>query len=199
MDYSSNIAYLCRHHESSFCVQVHVLDVNDNSPRVESLWMTGMIMENASAVVDTVSGQPMVLRSIDPDAGPAGEVSFRFVGPGAEGHAKLFAIDSISSTLHRRLGGRELRAALGRHALLTLEVADRGMPHARTADALVRVHVSLDADTNDSPPYFPPSANPLIASIVLPTYEGAEVARFTALDPDLNDSVRFSPVMTCEV
>uniref|UniRef100_A0A158R7Q9 Cadherin domain-containing protein n=1 Tax=Taenia asiatica TaxID=60517 RepID=A0A158R7Q9_TAEAS len=172
-------------------IEVHVLDVNDNSPRVESLWMTGMIMENASAVVDTVSGQPLALPSTDPDVGSAGEVSFRFVGPGAEGHAKVFAIDSASSTLHRRLGGRELRAAMGRHALLTLEVADRGMPYARTADALVRVHVRLDDDTNDSPPYFPPSANPLIASIVLPTYEGAEVARFTAFDPDLNDSVTY--------
>ncbi|CDS40649.1 fat cadherin tumor suppressor [Echinococcus multilocularis] len=175
-------------------IEVHVLDVNDNSPRLKLLWMTGVIMENASAnspVVDTVSGQPLALRPVDPDAGSAGEVSFRFVGPGAESHAELFAIDSASSTLYQRLGGYESRAAMRRHALLTLEVADHGMPHARTADALVRVHVRLDDDANDSPPYFPSSANPLVASVALPTYEGAEIARFTALDPDINDSVTY--------
>ncbi|VDM31294.1 unnamed protein product [Hydatigera taeniaeformis] len=175
-------------------IEVHVLDANDNSPRVQSLWLTGSITANASpnsAVIDTRTGHPLALRPIDPDAGLAGEVTFRFVGPGAEGYAELFSIDPTSSILQWRLGGRQPRAAMGRHALLTLEMADRAMPHARTADALVRVSVRLDDDTNDSPPYFPPSSNPLIASIVLPTYEGAQIAKFTALDPDLNDSVTY--------
>ena len=173
---------------------MHVLDANDNGPHVESLWLSGVIRRGSnpnSLVMDEAGGQPLRLRSTDPDTGQAGEVTYRFIGPGAEAYSGLLIIDSKTGVIRLRSEVDALVMKRPTH-LLTIEAADRGEPIARTSDALIRVRIRFDDcdGMNIAPPHFPSSTNPLVVSIFLPTYQGAKIARFTAVGPNLNNFVR---------
>ncbi len=129
---------------------------------------------------------PLVIHPTDPDVGLAGEPAFRFVGPRADLHEELFSIDPSTGIL--RLKGRVDRENAQGH-LLTIDISDRGEPKSLTSDALVRVRVRV-LDENDSPPRFEEDANPTVSRVMLPSYAGAAIAQFRAIDPDLNDMVR---------
>lgn len=168
-----------------------MLDVNDNNPQIESLWMHGILKSKAppnSPVIDEKTGKPLTLRSVDPDSGSAGEATYTFVGPWAERYSEIFSIDQAVGVLYQR---SNVPIPSQSEMILNVEISDRGVPLVRTADALVRIRLRFDEAVNEAPPHFSPSANPLVASIFLPTYEGAEIARFTAIDPDFNDTVSF--------
>lgn len=152
-----------------------------------TLLLEGSVSEFAAPstpVVNDVNFLPLVIRPDDPDLGLAGQPLFRFVGPQAGVHEELFAINPNTGILE--LKGRLDREAAAEH-LLTLEISDMGEPLHLMSDALLRVRVRVQ-DVNDSPPKFLES-NPTIARVMLPSYAGAEVATFSAVDPDLNDSV----------
>ncbi|VDD74274.1 unnamed protein product [Mesocestoides corti] len=170
-------------------IEVFVLDVNDHPPRLDSHWMAGVIFESALPMVpvQTEGGRKaLTIRPVDPDLGPAGQPSFKFVGPAADLHDEVFGIDPNTGILH--LKGKLDRETVPEY-LLTIEVADQGEPISLTSDALLRVRVRI-LDVNDSPPQFI-DFNPVVANVFLPQYEGAEVARFYAVDPDLNDLITY--------
>lgn len=142
-----------------------------------------------SPITDEKTGKPLTLRSVDPDSGSAGELAYRFVGPAAERHMEMFSVDPATGVLYQR---SNVSMVAQNEISLTLEVSDRGTPLARTADALVRIRIRPNEASTGPPPCFSPSANPITASVFLPTYEGAEIARFSATEPDFNNSVSFS-------
>lgn len=170
--------------------------MNDNNPQIESLWMYGVIKPSTSAenspVIDEETGKSLTLPSIDPDLGLAGDVTYTFVGPWAERYSETFMIDQSTGVLYHK---STISTFQLKEMILNVELTDRGVPLIRTADALIRIRVRFAEAVNEAAPQFPPSGNPLIASVFLPTYEGAEVAHFNAIDPDFNDTVSFFSIL----
>lgn len=156
--------------------------------------MSGVIRDSCpnSAVLDETTNQPLKIRSIDPDLGRSGEVTYRFTGPGAEVHSGFFIIDSKTGVLRLRskIDQVEMRPSV---YLLTIEATDQGEPVVRAADSLIRVRVRFDDSNrvNIAPLHFPATSNPLVVNIFLPTYQDAEIARFTAISPNNDNFVSY--------
>lgn len=168
--------------------KVHVLDINDNCPKIDGpLFLTGVISEGArpgslvmSDSTSFTTPTPLRIPVSDPDTGLAGEVSYHLI----DNTSSLFSVEPHSGRL--RLIG-ELDREEREEYLLTIAVMDGGL---RSGDAWARVRIRV-TDVNNSPPEFI-APLPSVATVNLPTFEHALVAKFRARDPDVNDTVTFS-------
>ncbi|XP_054649081.1 protocadherin Fat 2 isoform X2 [Dunckerocampus dactyliophorus] len=145
-------------------VDVHVLDVNDNTPQCEQLLYTEALMENSPPSV-------FVLRvsASDADAAANGQISFSLHGPDAD----KFRLD-------QRTGELFTRAVLDREKVSEYSLAARatdGGGHSCQADILLRIQ-----DMNDNPPRF--SSSHYEVSVFDNTTVRTPIAAVYAKDPD---------------
>ena len=159
-------------------VSIHILDVNDNAPKFESLNFTGYISETASVgslVLLEKNFSPLVIRATDADSGINSLLSYQILEDRAK---KFFAIDESTGAL------RTLTALDYEDQSVfkfSVRVSDRGSP-SLSSDSLARVTIHV-VDENDSPPVFEKKVNSVV--LLLPTFKDVLVAEVKATDPDV--------------
>ncbi|XP_037067943.1 fat-like cadherin-related tumor suppressor homolog [Pollicipes pollicipes] len=151
---------------ASLMLVVHVLDVNDNAPRLERSSFTFFYPETRPA------GQPVVrLNASDPDEGANGRVSFKLLTDTAD-----FAVDQHTGLVSQvRALDRE------RQSSYRLRVAARDGSASRPLVSHAVVHVDV-LDVNDNAPRFSRPLYQVRASEDLPV--GAVLVTLDAVDPD---------------
>ncbi|XP_051945095.1 protocadherin Fat 2 [Xyrauchen texanus] len=160
--------------QTSTNVEVHVLDINDNSPLCEQLLYTEAVMEN------TPSGFFILkIAASDPDMGTNGQVSFTLHGP----NANKFHLDS-------RTGQLSTLAVLDREQESEYDVvvkATDGGGRSCQADITLMVQ-----DMNDNPPQF--STSHYEITVFDNTTIRTPIAVIFAKDPDtgINSEIRYS-------
>ncbi|XP_016409125.1 protocadherin Fat 2 [Sinocyclocheilus rhinocerous] len=160
--------------QTSANVEVHVLDLNDNSPLCEQLLYTEAIMENSPSGLFILK-----ISASDPDIGTNGQVSFTLHGPNAD----KFHLDS-------RTGELFTLAVLDREREteydLVVKATDGG---GRSCQADVTLMVQ---DMNDNPPQF--STSHYEITVFDNTTIRTPIAVIYAKDPDtgINSEVRYS-------
>uniref|UniRef100_A0A3P9L529 FAT atypical cadherin 2 n=1 Tax=Oryzias latipes TaxID=8090 RepID=A0A3P9L529_ORYLA len=160
--------------EAAVTVEVHVLDLNDNSPTCEQLLYTETVMENSSP-------RRFLLKvsASDPDAGANGEISYTLHGPDAD----KFHLD-------HRTGELLTLAVLDRESdgefNLVAKATDGG---GRSCQADIQLMVQ---DMNDNQPLF--SSSHYMVTVFDNTTVRTPVAVIYAKDPDagINSEVRYS-------
>ncbi|KAG5263738.1 hypothetical protein AALO_G00268040 [Alosa alosa] len=155
-------------------VDVHVLDINDNSPLCEQLLYTEAVMENFP------SGRFILkVSASDPDIGTNGQISFTLHGHNAD-----------KFHLNQRTGELFTMAALDREQEseydLVVKATDGGGRSCQ-ADILLMVQ-----DINDNPPRF--STSHYEITVFDNTTVRTPIAVMYARDPDtgINSEVRYS-------
>ncbi|XP_068182443.1 protocadherin Fat 2 isoform X2 [Antennarius striatus] len=160
--------------EAPVVVDIHVLDINDNSPLCEQLLYTEMVMENSppNKFVLKVSAS-------DPDVGANGQVSYSLHGPKAD----MFHLDHRTGDLFT-LGVLD-RETEAEHNLVAK--ATDGGGRSCQADILLMIQ-----DMNDNPPRF--SAGHYEVTVFDNTTIRTPVAVLYAQDPDtgINAEVRYA-------
>uniref|UniRef100_A0A8C1WJD8 FAT atypical cadherin 2 n=1 Tax=Cyprinus carpio TaxID=7962 RepID=A0A8C1WJD8_CYPCA len=160
--------------QTSANVEVHVLDLNDNSPLCEQLLYTETVMENSPSGLFILK-----ISASDPDIGTNGQVSFTLHGPNAD----KFHLDS-------RTGELFTLAVLDREREteydLVVKATDGG---GRSCQADVTLMVQ---DMNDNPPQF--STSHYEITVFDNTTIRTPIAVIYAKDPDtgINSEVRYS-------
>ncbi|KAG1926068.1 protocadherin Fat [Pimephales promelas] len=160
--------------QTSAKVEVHVLDLNDNSPLCEQLLYTEAVVENSQSGMFILK-----ISASDPDIGTNGQVSFTLHGPNAD----KFHLDSKTGELYTL-------AALDREREseydLVVKATDGG---GRSCQADVTLMVK---DTNDNPPQF--STSHYDITVFDNTTIRTPIAVIYAKDPDtgINSEVRYS-------
>uniref|UniRef100_A0A8C7ZH12 FAT atypical cadherin 2 n=1 Tax=Oryzias sinensis TaxID=183150 RepID=A0A8C7ZH12_9TELE len=160
--------------EAAVTVEVHVLDLNDNSPTCEQLLYTETVMENSSP-------RRFLLKvsASDPDVGANGEISYTLHGPDAD----KFHLD-------HRTGELLTLAVLDRESdgefNLVAKATDGG---GRSCQADIQLMVQ---DMNDNQPLF--SSSHYMVTVFDNTTVRTPVAVIYAKDPDagINSEVRYS-------
>ncbi|XP_023653219.2 protocadherin Fat 2 [Paramormyrops kingsleyae] len=137
--YSLKITATDGRFQTSSIVEVHVLDINDNSPLCEQLLYTEVVMENSPPGLFILK-----VTATDPDVGTNGQFSFSLHGPDAD----KFHINQDTGDLYT-LGSldRELDLEFD----LVAKVTDGGGRSCQ-ADILLMIQ-----DQNDNAPKFPTS------------------------------------------
>lgn len=160
--------------EAPVSVDVHVLDINDNSPHCEQLLYTEAVMENSpfNQFVLKVSAS-------DPDLGANGQVSYTLHGP-----------DADKFHLNHRTGELFTLAVLDREKEVECNMAAKatdGGGRSCQADILLRVQ-----DMNDNPPHF--TSSHYEVTVFDNTTVRTPIAVLYARDPDtgINAEVRYS-------
>ncbi|XP_026136921.1 protocadherin Fat 2-like [Carassius auratus] len=160
--------------QTSANVEVHVLDLNDNSPLCEQLLYTEAVMENLKPRLFILK-----ISASDPDIGTNGQVSFTLHGPNAD----KFHLDS-------RTGELFTLAVLDREREteydLVVKATDGGGRSCQT-DVTLMVQ-----DMNDNPPQF--STSHYEITVFDNTTIRTPIAVIYAKDPDtgINSEVRYS-------
>uniref|UniRef100_A0A672GBW4 FAT atypical cadherin 2 n=1 Tax=Salarias fasciatus TaxID=181472 RepID=A0A672GBW4_SALFA len=159
--------------EAPITVDVHVLDINDNSPQCEQVLYTETLMENSPPGMFVLK-----VSAWDPDVGANGQISYTLHGPHAErlhlGHSgELFTLAVLD---------REKEMELS----LVVKATDGG---GRSCQADVQLLVQ---DMNDNPPLF--SSSHYQVTVFDNTTARTPVAVVYASDPDagINSEVRYS-------
>ncbi|XP_055033747.2 protocadherin Fat 2 [Misgurnus anguillicaudatus] len=160
--------------QTSANVEVHVLDINDNSPLCEQLLYTEAVMENSPSGLFILK-----ISASDPDIGTNGQVSFSLHGPNAD----KFHLDSKTGELFTlAILDRERETEYD----LVVKATDGG-GHSCQADIMLMVQ-----DMNDNPPQF--FTNHYEISVFDNTTIRTPIAVIYAKDPDtgINSEVRYS-------
>lgn len=160
--------------QTSANVEVHVLDVNDNSPLCEQLLYTEAVMENSPSNMFILK-----ISASDPDIGTNGQISFTLHGP----DANKFHLDSKTGELFTlAVLDRERETEYD----LVVKATDGG-GHSCQADVMLMVQ-----DMNDNPPQF--STNHYEITVFDNTTVRTPIAVIYAKDPDtgINSEVRYS-------
>ncbi|KTG32915.1 hypothetical protein cypCar_00019140 [Cyprinus carpio] len=160
--------------QTSANVEVHVLDLNDNSPLCEQLLYTEAVMENSLSGLFILK-----ISASDPDIGTNGQVSFSLYGPNAD----KFHLDSKTGELFTlAVLDRERETEYD----LVVKATDGG---GRSCQADVTLMVQ---DMNDNPPQF--STSHYEITVFDNTTIRTPIAVIYAKDPDtgINSQVRYS-------
>ncbi|XP_049898482.1 protocadherin Fat 2 [Epinephelus moara] len=161
-------------YEAPVTVDVHVLDINDNSPLCEQLVYTEAVMENSPSSMFVLK-----VSASDPDVGANGQISYTLHGPDAD----KFHLD-------HRTGELFTLAVLDREKEveynLVAKATDGG---GRSCQADIRLMVQ---DMNDNPPHF--SSSHYEVTVFDNTTVRTPVAVIYAKDPDtgINSEVKYS-------
>ncbi|XP_036424414.1 LOW QUALITY PROTEIN: protocadherin Fat 2 [Colossoma macropomum] len=160
--------------QTAATVEVHVLDINDNSPLCEQLLYTEAVMENSA------SGRFILkVSASDPDIGTNGQVSFTLHGPNAD----KFHLDPKTGELFTlAVLDREKETEYD----LVVKATDGG---GRSCQADIMLMVQ---DMNDNAPQF--STNHYEVTVFDNTTVRTPIAVIYAKDPDtgINSEVRYS-------
>ncbi|KAG7464992.1 hypothetical protein MATL_G00171450 [Megalops atlanticus] len=160
--------------QASATVDVHVLDINDNSPLCEQLLYTEVIMENSPSGLFILK-----VSATDPDIGTNGQIAFTLHGPNAD----KFHLDPQTGELFT-LGvlDREQDAEYD----LVAKASDGGGRSCQ-ADILLMIQ-----DMNDNPPRF--STSHYEVTVFDNTTVRTPIAVIYAKDPDtgINSEVVYS-------
>uniref|UniRef100_A0A672G6Z9 FAT atypical cadherin 2 n=1 Tax=Salarias fasciatus TaxID=181472 RepID=A0A672G6Z9_SALFA len=156
--------------EAPITVDVHVLDINDNSPQCEQVLYTETLMENSPPGMFVLK-----VSAWDPDVGANGQISYTLHGPHAErlhlGHSgELFTLAVLD---------REKEMELS----LVVKATDGG---GRSCQADVQLLVQ---DMNDNPPLF--SSSHYQVTVFDNTTARTPVAVVYASDPDAGKATAF--------
>nr|XP_043896880.1 protocadherin Fat 2 [Solea senegalensis] len=159
--------------EAPVTVDVHVLDINDNSPVCEQLVYTEALMENSPS-----SKFVLKVSASDPDVGANGQISFTLHGPDAD----KFHLDQRSGELFTL-------AVLDREKEVEYNLvakATDGGGRSCQADILLMIQ-----DMNDNPPRF--SSSHYEVTVFDNTTVRTPVAVIYAKDPDtgINSEVKY--------
>uniref|UniRef100_A0A1A8UWT2 FAT tumor suppressor homolog 2 n=1 Tax=Nothobranchius furzeri TaxID=105023 RepID=A0A1A8UWT2_NOTFU len=160
--------------EAPVTVDIHVLDINDNSPVCEQVVYTEGVMENSPARVFILK-----VSASDPDVGVNGEISYTLHGPDAD----MFHLD-------HRTGELFTLAVLDRESDVEFNLvakATDGGGRSCQADILLMIQ-----DMNDNPPLF--SSSHYEVTVFDNTTVRTPVAVVYAKDPDtgINSEVKYS-------
>ncbi|XP_042348803.1 protocadherin Fat 2 [Plectropomus leopardus] len=161
-------------YEAPVTVDVHVLDINDNSPLCEQLVYTEAVMENSPPSMFVLK-----VTASDPDVGANGQISYTLHGPDAD----KFHLD-------HRTGELFTLAVLDREKEveynLVAKATDGG---GRSCQADIRLMIQ---DMNDNPPSF--SSSHYEVTVFDNTTVRTPVAVIYAKDPDtgINSEVKYS-------
>uniref|UniRef100_A0A4W5KGH0 FAT atypical cadherin 2 n=1 Tax=Hucho hucho TaxID=62062 RepID=A0A4W5KGH0_9TELE len=173
-NYSLKIRVTDGRFEAPATVEVHVLDINDNSPLCEQLLYTEVVMENSppSMFILKVSAS-------DPDIGTNGQVSYTLHGHNAD----KFHLDQKTGELFTLA---QLDREKVREYDLVVKVTDGGGRSCQ-ADILLMIQ-----DMNDNPPKF--SNNHYEVTVFDNTTVRTPIAVIYAKDPDtgINSEVKYS-------
>ncbi|XP_034739835.1 protocadherin Fat 2 isoform X1 [Etheostoma cragini] len=160
--------------EAPVIVEVHVLDINDNSPLCEQLVYTEAVMENSPS-----STFVLKVSASDPDVGANGQISYTLHGPNAD----MFRLD-------HRTGELFILAVLDREKEVEYNMVAKATDGGgRSCQADIRLTVQ---DMNDNPPLF--SSSHYEVTVFDNTTVRTPVAVVYAKDPDtgINSEVRYS-------
>ncbi|KAK2848765.1 hypothetical protein Q5P01_008599 [Channa striata] len=160
--------------EAPVTVDVHVLDINDNSPLCEQLVYTEVVMENSPSSMFVLK-----VSASDPDVGANGQISYTLHGPNAD----KFHLD-------HRTGELFTLAVLDREREIEYNMvakATDGGGRSCQADILLRIQ-----DMNDNPPHF--SSSHYEVTVFDNTTVRTPIAVIYAKDPDtgINSEVKYS-------
>uniref|UniRef100_A0A667YH43 FAT atypical cadherin 2 n=1 Tax=Myripristis murdjan TaxID=586833 RepID=A0A667YH43_9TELE len=163
-----------RRFEASATVEVHVLDINDNSPLCEQLVYTEVVMENSPSSMFVLK-----VSASDPDVGANGQISYTLHGPDAD----KFHLD-------HRTGELFTLAVLDREREVEYNLvakATDGGGRSCQADILLMIQ-----DMNDNPPRF--SSSHYEVTVFDNTTVRTPIAVMYAKDPDtgINSEVKYS-------
>ncbi|KAL6117350.1 fat2 [Pungitius sinensis] len=160
--------------EARAVVEVHVLDLNDNSPQCDQLVYTEAVMENSPSGMFVLK-----VSASDPDLGANGQISFTLHGHNAD----VFHLD-------QRTGYLFTLAVLDRERdveyNLVAKATDGG---GRSCQADIRLTIQ---DMNDNPPRF--SSSHYEVTVFDNTTVRTPVAVVYANDPDtgINSEIKYS-------
>ncbi|XP_030251646.1 protocadherin Fat 2 [Sparus aurata] len=160
--------------EAPVVVDVHVLDINDNSPLCEQLVYTEAVMENSPSSMFVLK-----VSASDPDVGANGQISYTLHGPDAD----KFHLD-------HRTGELFTLAVLDREKEVEYNMvakATDGGGRSCQADILLMIQ-----DMNDNPPHF--SSSHYEVTVFDNTTVRTPIAVIYAKDPDtgINSEVKYS-------
>ncbi|XP_056131020.1 protocadherin Fat 2 [Lampris incognitus] len=155
-------------------VEVHVLDINDNSPQCEQLAYREVVMENSPSNMFILK-----VSASDPDMGANGQISYTLHGP-----------DMDKFHLDQRTGDLFTLALLDREREVEYNVvakATDGGGRSCQADILLMVQ-----DMNDNPPHF--SSSHYEVTVFDNTTVRTPITVIYAKDPDtgINSEVKYS-------
>uniref|UniRef100_A0A6Q2YIM6 FAT atypical cadherin 2 n=1 Tax=Esox lucius TaxID=8010 RepID=A0A6Q2YIM6_ESOLU len=172
--YSLKITATDGRFEATANVEIHVLDLNDNSPLCEQLLYTEVVMENSPS-----SHFILKVSASDPDIGTNGQVSYTLHGPNAD----KFHLDQKTGELFTL-------AQLDREKVTEYDLvakATDGGGRSCQADILLMIQ-----DTNDNPPKF--SNDHYEVTVFDNTTIRTPIAVVYAKDPDtgINSEVKYS-------
>ncbi len=156
---------------------IHVLDLNDNVPEFEKRSFSGQVSESVpvgSLVLATGTRSPLVVKATDGDSGVNSLLRFEILENEAR---RFFAIDESTGAVRTvaTLDHEERRSFS-----FNVRVSDMGSPRL-VSETTTRVDVDV-GDENDSPPRF--LRRDFSEILLLPTFQGVEVLRLEATDPD---------------
>ncbi|XP_030622122.1 protocadherin Fat 2 [Chanos chanos] len=160
--------------QASATVEVHVLDINDNSPLCEQVIYTEAVMENSPSGLFILK-----VSASDPDIGTNGQVSFTLHGPNAD---KFHLNQKTGELFTLGILDREKESEYD----LVVKATDGG---GRSCQADV---VLMIQDMNDNPPRF--TTNHYEVTVFDNTTVRTPIAVIYAKDPDtgINSEVRYS-------
>ncbi|XP_071255782.1 protocadherin Fat 2-like [Salvelinus alpinus] len=172
--YSLKITVTDGRFEAHATVEVHVLDINDNSPLCVQLLYTEVVVENSPSRMFIVK-----VSASDPDIGTNGQVSYTLHGPNAD----KFHLDQKTGELFTL-------AQLDREKVMEYDLvvkATDGGGRSCQADILLMIQ-----DVNDNPPKF--SNNHYEVTVFDNTTVRTPIAVIYAKDPDtgINSEVKYS-------
>ncbi|XP_037636152.1 protocadherin Fat 2 [Sebastes umbrosus] len=160
--------------EAPVIVDVHVLDINDNSPLCEQLVYTEAVMENSPSSMFVLK-----VSASDPDVGANGQISYTLHGPSAD----KFHLD-------HRTGELFTLAVLDREKVIEYNLVAKATDGGgRSCQADIRLMIQ---DMNDNPPHF--SSSHYEVTVFDNTTVRTPVAVIYAKDPDtgINSEVKYS-------
>ncbi|XP_028272859.1 protocadherin Fat 2 [Parambassis ranga] len=160
--------------EAPITVDIHVLDINDNSPLCEQLVYTEVVMENSPPGMFVLK-----VSASDPDVGANGQISYTLHGP-----------DADKFHLEHRTGELFTLAVLDREKEVEFNMvakATDGGGRSCQADILLMIQ-----DMNDNPPRF--SSSHYEVTVFDNTTVRTPIAVIYAKDPDtgINAEVKYS-------
>ncbi|KAL0973727.1 hypothetical protein UPYG_G00210150 [Umbra pygmaea] len=160
--------------EAKTTVDVHILDLNDNSPLCAQLLYTEVVMENSPSGLFILK-----VSALDPDIGTNGQVSYTLHGPNAD-----------KFHLNQKTGELFTLAPLDRELVTEYDLvakATDGGGRSCQADILLMIQ-----DMNDNPPKF--SNNHYEVTVFDNTTVRTPIAVIYAKDPDtgINSEVKYS-------
>ena len=166
---------------SDLFIAVHLVDINDNSPVLNSSEYFGHIKEDAAigSLVLTSAGLPLRVYASDADSLDNGRLQYSIVGL-----MRTFSIDAAT-------GSVKVSRALDRETVSKYEfyvsISDWGTPQLHSAE-LAKIVIDID-DVNDCTPVF---KSALSAELHLPSFHGVVVHQAIASDCDSDVQLRYS-------